>query len=58
MGAAYAGRTMLIGLTEAGRLLSVVLAPEGGDAYYVVTARTASRKERRLYRSIEGGEAR
>src|ERR687888_212783 len=45
---AYAGRIMVIGRTQAGRTLSVVLDPEGDDAYYVVTARPSSRKERRI----------
>jgi uncharacterized DUF497 family protein len=54
---AYAGRIMVIGRTQAGRTLSVVLDPEGDDAYYVVTARPSSRKERRIYSSAGGGES-
>lgn len=54
--AAYAGRIMVIGLSQAGRALSVVLDPEGGDIYYVVTARPSSRKERRIYNSAQRGE--
>ena len=53
---AYAGRIMLIGTTEAGRILSVVLNPEENDMYYPVTARPASRGERRVYLSEKGGE--
>ena len=49
--AAYAARIMPIGPTQAGRMLSVVLDPEGDDVYYVVTARPASRRERRVYGS-------
>jgi hypothetical protein len=52
----YKGRLILIGPTVAGRLLAVVLAPEGGGAYYPVTARPASRKERRKYGEEKGGE--
>ena len=38
-------------------MLSIVLGPEGDDEYYVVTARPASKKERRDYRQTKkGGE--
>ena len=47
---AYALRLMMIGPTDAGRLLAVVLERRGPDAYFVITARPASRKERRIYR--------
>ncbi len=54
---AYAGRVMLIGPTGAGRMLSVVLEPEDEpEVYYPVTARPASRRERHIYLSLEGGE--
>ena len=46
----HSERIMLIGPTEAGRLLAVILSDEGEDTYYPVTARPASRQERRLYR--------
>ena len=46
----YAGRFIIVGLTLADRMLSVVLAPRYHQGYYVVTARPASRRERRLYR--------
>jgi uncharacterized protein len=55
---AYGGRIMLIGPTVAGRLLSVVLEPEGAGDYYPVTARPASRKERRIYPAETIGEDR
>lgn len=43
-------RVMLVGSTTKGRMLAVVLGPRWNeDAYYPVTARPASRKERRLY---------
>lgn len=52
----YQGRVALIGPTSSGRLLAVVLDPEGRGVYYPVTARPASRKERALYRQEKGGE--
>jgi uncharacterized DUF497 family protein len=47
----YAGRVVLIGQTNSGRLLSVILDPDTGeeDVYYPVTSRSADRKERRIY---------
>ncbi len=45
----------LIGLTRAGRTLAVVLDPEEDAVYYPVTARPASRRERRIYRQEQGG---
>jgi hypothetical protein len=35
----YAGRLRLIGRTASGRMLTVILAPEGEGVYYAVTAR-------------------
>lgn len=46
----YKKRLIVLGKTKKGRLLTVVLAPEGGGKYYVVTARNVSKKERRLIR--------
>jgi uncharacterized DUF497 family protein len=44
------GRIRLVGPTNAGRILAVILDPEDeAGVYYPVTARPASRKERRLY---------
>ena len=54
---AYGGRLLLIGPTDAGRLLAIVLEPLGEEAYYPVTARPASRKERRIYEREKGGDA-
>lgn len=51
---AYKGRVMVIGPTNAGRMLAVILDSEGEEAYYPVTARPASRKERRLYQQRAG----
>jgi uncharacterized DUF497 family protein len=46
----HSGRLLLIGPTRVGQMLAVVLDPEGDDVYYVMTARSADRKQRRLYR--------
>ncbi|OGM32097.1 hypothetical protein A2803_00845 [Candidatus Woesebacteria bacterium RIFCSPHIGHO2_01_FULL_44_21] len=45
----YGGRIRLIGPTNSGRMLGIVLAPKSDKIYYVVTARPASRKERKAY---------
>ena len=51
------GRLRLTGPTTSGRMLVVVLDPgEEPGAYYPVTARPASRKERRAYQIAKGGE--
>lgn len=49
------GKLLLIGPTPAGQMLAVVLGAEGDGIYYVVTARVADRKERRLYQAEKGG---
>ncbi len=55
--ASYQGRFVLIGPTSAGRMIAVVLEPlEYAGEYYPVTARPASRKERRLYQNQKGDE--
>ena len=46
----YSDRLMLIGPAISGRMLAIVLEPGEEGVYYPVTARPASRKERRLYR--------
>lgn len=45
----YGGRFMIVGRTLAERTLAIVLEPDDSGMYYVVTARPASRRERRLY---------
>lgn len=51
------GRIRLIGPTDGGRMLSIILDPEEeAGVYYPVTARPASRKERRYYNEQKGGE--
>lgn len=52
----YKGRYRLVGSTHAGRMLAVVLAPEEAGVYYPVTARPASRRERRRYQEAMGEE--
>lgn len=54
--ASYKERLMLIGSTKAARMIAVVLESEGDGIYYPITARVASRKERRLYLEEKGGE--
>ena len=49
------GRLIVLGLTKANRLIAIVLDPElQAGIYYPVTARTASRKERRYYIAKKG----
>lgn len=53
----YGNRILAIGPTRFGRMLTVALDPEEEEGvYYPVTARTASRKERRRYMEEKGGE--
>jgi len=52
----YKGRIRFVGPTSAGWMLAVVLEPQGEDIYYPITARPASRKERRRYEEQYGGE--
>ena len=47
---AYKGRTLLVGPTGNGRMVSVVLSPTPEtDVYYPITARPSDKKERRIY---------
>lgn len=53
---AQKGRLMLVGPTQTGRLLAVILDPEDEEGvYYPVTARPADRRERRIYQQQKGG---
>jgi len=46
----YGGRLRLIGVTKAGRILTVILAPrQRSGSYYPVTARPASKGERQRF---------
>lgn len=51
----YAGRLRVIGKTLGDRWLAIILAPKQRLTYYPVTARPASRKERRRYEELKGG---
>lgn len=55
--ATYKGRSQLIGPTSAGRMLTVIVGPvpDQPAAYYVFSARPASRKERHYYEQQKGG---
>ena len=45
----YGGRFVVIGQTLAERTLAFILEPDYDGLYYIVTARPASRRERRTY---------
>lgn len=51
----YDGRLRVVG-PVLGKILTVILAPKNEGVYYVVTARTADRQERRQYKESKGGE--
>jgi uncharacterized DUF497 family protein len=53
----HSGRILVIGPTMANRVLAIILEPVDAERYYVITARLADRKERRLYQASHGGEA-
>jgi uncharacterized DUF497 family protein len=42
-------RLLMVGITDNKRILSMVLSNKNGDCYYLVTARDASKKERKIY---------
>jgi uncharacterized DUF497 family protein len=46
---AYDGRIMLIGPTRSTKMLAVIVEHQRDGVYTVITARPASRKERRRY---------
>jgi len=48
------GRRYILGQTEDGRYLSIILASREGGAFYTITARDMDEKERRLYRKWRG----
>ena len=48
----YLERLRVLGPTNTGRMLTVILAHEGDLIYYVITARRASRRERRRYQGV------
>ena len=56
--ATYKGRTRVVGITQSGRVLTVILAPEDDQGtYYPVTARPADRKEQRTYELQKRGKS-
>ncbi len=50
------GRYHIIGQTEAGRYITVFVAPRGQGVYGLVTARDADDAERRAYLRQSGGK--
>ena len=52
----HSGRILVFGPLKSGKMIAVVLDPEGNGAYYPVTARPASRRERAIYQQEKGGE--
>ena len=54
----YGDRLRVVGPTRRRRMLTIILAPKEAGFYYPVTARPASRKERRRYQELlKGGES-
>lgn len=53
----HSGRSIVVGPTRDGRMLAVVIEPEGAGVFFPVTARPASRDERRRYAELRGGES-
>ena len=55
--ASYKGRFVAIGPTNRGRMLAVVIGPTPGEpgAFYVFSARPASRRERAEFEASRGG---
>ncbi len=52
----YKRRILIIGTTSTGRTLAIIIEPMQAEGiYYVVTARVADRKERRMYEDQKGG---
>jgi len=49
----YGRRYLLVGRTDVGRLISIVLTQKRKNAYYVVTARDSSRGERKKAKYVE-----
>lgn len=48
-------RLRIIGQTENGRYLMIIIAPEGGGVYYPITVRDTTGAERRRYQRWKGG---
>jgi hypothetical protein len=52
----YGGRLRLIGLTSNRRMITVIVSPKSVGLWFVVTARSSSKKERQFFRQQRGGE--
>lgn len=50
------GRLILIGETEAKRIIGVVIETKGGEIYYPVTAYETDKQDTTLYKHLRGGE--
>jgi uncharacterized DUF497 family protein len=51
----YGGRLLIVGPGKDNKLYAIVLGPEGENTYYPVSARRASKKERRAYDEWKAG---
>jgi uncharacterized DUF497 family protein len=53
----YNNRLRVVGPTQSGKMLTIILAPQEEEGvYYVVTARPADHRERRNYQQQRGTE--
>ncbi len=50
----YKGRIRVTGPTSTGRMLAIILKPEGDGKYYCVTAHDANKGETKLYHELKG----
>lgn len=49
------GRLLVIGFTKKRRMLTAILDEKSKGVYYPVTARSTSKKERKVYQNEKGG---
>ena len=52
----HSSRIMLVGHTNEGRAITVILAPKSDHTYYSVTARPSSKPERKIFNERKGGD--
>lgn len=50
----YSNRLRVIGKTKIGRMLTVIIYPRSTGVWFVITARSASKKERKFYEEKKG----
>ena len=50
---AYKGRIAVIGSTETGRVLKIILESKGSDKYYMVTAYEADESEVAVFKRLK-----